>query len=123
MAKPKILVIEDERPLVEVLTYNLEREGFEVLVAYDGQDGLRQAQLRLPDLVVLDLMLPVKAGPGACRGLRAGARQPGRPRAGAAAAPRPGRARPDAAGQGRPGGLPGAPRRAPHARDPDRDGN
>ena len=37
MAKPKILVIEDERPLVEVLTYNLEREGFEVLAAYDGQ--------------------------------------------------------------------------------------
>jgi two-component system, OmpR family, response regulator RegX3 len=74
MAKPKILVIEDERPLVEVLTYNLEREGFEVLVARDGQDGLRQAQLRLPDLVVLDLMLPVKAGLEVCRELRIGAR-------------------------------------------------
>jgi two-component system phosphate regulon response regulator PhoB len=74
MAKPKILVIEDERPLVEVLTYNLEREGFEVLVARDGQDGLRQAQLRLPDLVVLDLMLPVKAGLEVCRELRGGAR-------------------------------------------------
>ena len=50
MPKPKILVIEDERSLVEVLSCNLEREGFEVLVAYDGQEGLRQAQLKLPDL-------------------------------------------------------------------------
>ncbi len=74
MPKPKILVIEDERPLVEVLSYNLEREGFEVLVAHDGQDGLRQAQVRLPDLVVLDLMLPIKGGLEVCRELRLGAR-------------------------------------------------
>ncbi len=70
MAKPKILVIEDERSLVEVLSYNLAREGFEVLTAYDGQDGLRQAQLKLPDLMVLDLMLPVKSGLDVCRDLR-----------------------------------------------------
>jgi two-component system phosphate regulon response regulator PhoB len=70
MAKPKILVIEDERALVEVLAYNLTREGFEVLTAHDGQDGLRQAQLKLPDLVVLDLMLPVKSGLDVCRDLR-----------------------------------------------------
>src|SRR6516165_5306691 len=74
MPKPKILVIEDERALVEVLTYNLEREGFDVLVAHDGQDGLRQAQLKLPDLIVLDLMLPVKPGLEVCRELRNGAR-------------------------------------------------
>ena len=74
MPKPKILVIEDERALVEVLTYNLEREGFEVLVAYDGQEGLRQAQLKLPDLVVLDLMLPLKPGLEVCRELRMGPR-------------------------------------------------
>ena len=74
MSKPKILVIEDERALVEVLSYNLEREGFEVLVAYDGQDGLRQAQIKLPDLVVLDLMLPLKAGLEVCRELRLGTR-------------------------------------------------
>src|SRR4051794_24300907 len=73
MSKPKILIVEDERPLVEVLTYNLEREGYEVLVARDGQDGLRQAQLKLPDLVLLDLMLPVKHGLDVCRELRAGA--------------------------------------------------
>src|SRR3954452_9570436 len=74
MPKPKVLVIEDERALVEVLTYNLQREGFEVLTALDGQEGLRQAQLKLPDLIVLDLMLPVKSGLDVCRDLRAGAR-------------------------------------------------
>ncbi|MDX2039569.1 MAG: winged helix-turn-helix domain-containing protein [Isosphaeraceae bacterium] len=74
MSKPKILVIEDERSLVEVLTYNLEREGFEVLAAHDGQDGLNQAQIRLPDLIVLDLMLPVKNGLDVCRELRMGTR-------------------------------------------------
>ncbi len=74
MPKPKILLIEDERPLVEVLAVNLEREGYEVLVAYDGQDGLRQAQLKLPDLIVLDLMLPVKPGLEVARELRNGAR-------------------------------------------------
>jgi two-component system phosphate regulon response regulator PhoB len=70
MPKPKILLIEDERSLVEVLSCNLEREGFEVLAAYDGQNGLRQAQLKLPDLVVLDLMLPQKPGLEVCRELR-----------------------------------------------------
>src|SRR4051794_39833099 len=74
MAKPKILVVEDERALTEILSYNLEREGFDVLVAHDGQDGLRQAQLKLPDLVILDLMLPVKPGLEVCRELRAGSR-------------------------------------------------
>ena len=74
MPKPKILVIEDERSLVEVLSCNLEREGFEVIVAFDGQEGLRQAQLKLPDLVVLDLMLPNKPGLEVCRELRQGAR-------------------------------------------------
>lgn len=79
MSKPKILVIEDERSLVEVLTYNLEREGFEVLAAHDGQDGLNQAQVKLPDLVVLDLMLPVKNGLDVCRELRMGSRTRGIP--------------------------------------------
>jgi two-component system, OmpR family, phosphate regulon response regulator PhoB len=74
MPKPKILIIEDERSLVEVLTYNLEREGYEVIVANDGQEGLRQAQLKLPDLIVLDLMLPMKPGLEVCRDLRGGAR-------------------------------------------------
>ncbi len=70
MPKQKILLIEDERPLVEVLLCNLEREGFEAIVAYDGQEGLRQAQLKLPDLIVLDLMLPQKPGLEVCRELK-----------------------------------------------------
>src|SRR5277367_5605347 len=74
MSKQKILVIEDERPLVEVLSCNLEREGFEAISAYDGQEGLRQAQLKLPDLIVLDLMLPFKPGLEVCRELRTGVR-------------------------------------------------
>src|SRR5262249_55409066 len=70
MPQPKILIIEDERGLVEPLADNLRREGCEVLTAYDGLDGLRQAQLRLPDVIVLDLMLPVKGGLEVCKDLR-----------------------------------------------------
>jgi two-component system, OmpR family, phosphate regulon response regulator PhoB len=70
MSKQKILVIEDERDLVEILTYNLTNEGFEVLSATDGQDGLRRAQRELPDLILLDLMLPVVDGLQVCRQLR-----------------------------------------------------
>jgi two-component system phosphate regulon response regulator PhoB len=72
MAKSKILIIEDERALVEPLAYNLGREGFEVMTAYDGQDGLRQAQLKLPDLILLDLMLPGTSGLEVCKQLRSG---------------------------------------------------
>jgi two-component system, OmpR family, phosphate regulon response regulator PhoB len=74
MSKTKILIVEDERSLADVLAMNLQREGFEVLTAYDGGDGLRQAQLRLPDLIVLDLMLPVKPGLDVCKEIRAGSR-------------------------------------------------
>lgn len=70
MPNPKILLIEDERSLVEVLAANLAREGFDVMTAFDGQDGLRQAQIKLPDLIVLDLMLPVKPGLDVCRELK-----------------------------------------------------
>src|SRR5256714_2481650 len=72
MAQPRILIIEDERALTDVLTYNLEREGYETLVAHDGQEGLRKAQTLLPDLVLLDLMLPVVDGLDVCRRLRSG---------------------------------------------------
>jgi len=72
--QPRILVIEDERALTKVLTYNLEREGYEVVVAHDGQEGLRKAQTLLPDLVLLDLMLPVLGGLEVCRELRGGER-------------------------------------------------
>ncbi|MCO6455907.1 MAG: response regulator [Pirellulaceae bacterium] len=73
MGKGKVLIIEDDRPLAEVLAYNLQQAGYEVLQAYDGQDGLAQAQLKSPDLVILDLMLPVIDGLDVCRSLRADA--------------------------------------------------
>lgn len=74
MARPRILIIEDERGLTDVLTYNLQREGYDVLVAHDGQDGLRKAQMQLPDLILLDLMLPTMDGLEVCRELRSGER-------------------------------------------------
>jgi two-component system phosphate regulon response regulator PhoB len=74
MAGTRILIIEDERPLTDLLTYNLKREGYETIVAHDGQEGLRKAQMQLPDLIILDLMLPVLGGLEVCRELRAGER-------------------------------------------------
>jgi two-component system phosphate regulon response regulator PhoB len=72
MAKSRILLIEDERGLTDVLSYNLNREGYETLVAHDGSEGLRKAQMQLPDLVILDIMLPGIDGLEVCRQLRAG---------------------------------------------------
>jgi two-component system, OmpR family, phosphate regulon response regulator PhoB len=71
---PSILIIEDELSLTKILAYNLEREGYEVALAHDGQEGLRKAQTLLPNLILLDLMLPVMDGLEVCRELRAGAR-------------------------------------------------
>jgi two-component system phosphate regulon response regulator PhoB len=72
MAKPRILIIEDERALTKVLSYNLEREGYETIVAHDGQEGLRKAQTQPVDLILLDLMLPTLSGLDVCRELRGG---------------------------------------------------
>lgn len=74
MAREKVLVVEDERSLVEVLQYNLEKEGYEVIVASDGREGLRKAQTVLPDLILLDLMLPQMNGLDVCKELRASSR-------------------------------------------------
>ncbi len=72
MSRQRVLIIEDERDLTDVLVYNLEREGYEPIVAHDGQEGLRKAQTLLPDVILLDLMLPVLNGLEVCRVLRAG---------------------------------------------------
>ena len=77
MAKCKILIVEDEASLVEVLSYNLEREGYEVAIAKEGREGLRKAQTAIPDLVILDLMLPGLGGLDICRELRASPRTAG----------------------------------------------
>lgn len=71
MAKAQILIIEDDRSLADVLDYNLKLDGYQTTVAYDGQEGLQQAKLRAPDLIVLDLMLPLIDGLEICRRLRA----------------------------------------------------
>ena len=70
MPKPKILIIEDERSLIDILSYNLSREGFDVSASSDGAEGLRRAQASVPDLVLLDLMLPGLDGLQICRQLR-----------------------------------------------------
>ena len=71
MPRTKVLVVEDDRALSEVLLYNLDRAGYEVFKAFDGRDGLNQAQLRLPDVMILDVMLPIVDGVEVCRRLRA----------------------------------------------------
>lgn len=58
MDKKKILVIEDEKAIADILVFNLQREGYDTLVAYDGTEGLRCALEEAPDLILLDVMLP-----------------------------------------------------------------
>ena len=70
MSKKTILVIEDEPSIVDVLSYNLVKEGFDVLSTASGREGLQHAKAKLPDLVILDLMLPGMDGLEVCRELR-----------------------------------------------------
>ena len=70
LAHPKILLIEDEPSQVELIHYNLNAEGYEVLVAVDGEKGLELALEEIPDLILLDWMLPKVSGIEVCRQLR-----------------------------------------------------
>ena len=67
---PYVLVVEDEDALSTLLSYNLEKEGYKVAVAADGEEGLMLVDERLPDLIVLDWMLPKVSGIEVCRRLR-----------------------------------------------------
>jgi DNA-binding response OmpR family regulator len=67
----RILIVEDEVSLAQAVAYALKREGFQVRIATDGQEGLRMALTEKPDLVILDLMLPKLDGWEVCRTLRA----------------------------------------------------
>ncbi len=58
MMQQKILVVDDEPDIVELLTFNLQAEGYEVITATNGLEALNQARAALPDLIVLDLMMP-----------------------------------------------------------------
>lgn len=66
----KILIVEDEPDILEVLSYNLRQAGYEVYAAEEGEEGLRLAEEKMPDLVVLDLMLPGMDGLELCRLLK-----------------------------------------------------
>jgi two-component system alkaline phosphatase synthesis response regulator PhoP len=72
MSKGIILVIDDEEDLIELVRYNLNKEGFEVIGAGDGESGLRQARQNKPDVIIIDLMLPGMDGLEVCRLLRSG---------------------------------------------------
>ncbi len=65
-----VLVVEDEANIVDILAFNLQREGYRVLSAYDGQAGLDLARNEKPDLILLDLMLPKMNGFDVCKTLR-----------------------------------------------------
>ena len=69
-SRPTVLVVEDEASFVEALTIGLEREGFDIAVAVDGVEALDRFDAVMPDLVLLDVMLPKMSGVDVCRQLR-----------------------------------------------------
>ena len=70
MSGYKILVVDDETYIVELVKFNLEKEGFKVIVAYDGVSALEQVKAESPDLIVLDIMLPNMDGLEVCHTLK-----------------------------------------------------
>ncbi|MBV8724053.1 MAG: response regulator, partial [Candidatus Eremiobacteraeota bacterium] len=66
----KILVVDDESAMLQTLRFNLERSGYTVVTAGDGRSAIATAQREQPDLIVLDIMLPVLDGVEACRQIR-----------------------------------------------------
>lgn len=69
MAK-NILIVEDEKPIAEIVKFNLEKEGYKTSIAYDGEEGLHKAITLNPDLILLDVMLPKLDGFQVCRKIR-----------------------------------------------------
>ena len=65
-----VLIVEDEKNIVDILRFNLHREGYQTLEAYDGEDGLEKARTGNPDLILLDVMLPKMIGFDVCKQLR-----------------------------------------------------
>ena len=74
MDKKKILLVEDEKVLIETVTLRLEANGYEVITAYDGFEGLGKAKKEKPDIIILDLMLPKMDGYKVCGLLKADTR-------------------------------------------------
>src|ERR1019366_50585 len=73
MAKKKILVVEDDKDISELITYNLEREGYDIACLYDGSQVVDFVHKRKPELIILDLMLPEVDGIEICRLLKSDA--------------------------------------------------
>jgi two-component system alkaline phosphatase synthesis response regulator PhoP len=69
--KKRILVVDDEPDFAGIVQQNLEKEGFEVEVAYDGEEGIEKVQANPPDAIVLDVMMPGKDGYQVCSELKA----------------------------------------------------
>ena len=70
MSKKVILVVDDEKDIVELVRFNLERDGFKVIPSYNGEDALILVKNQLPDLIILDLMLPGMDGLEVCQILK-----------------------------------------------------
>ena len=70
MNQKKILLIDDEHDILEILSYNLEKEGYQVYTADNGNEGIEKAKEILPDLILLDVMMPEKDGIETCQDLR-----------------------------------------------------
>ena len=68
--KKRVLIVEDEKNIVDIIRFNLDREGYDVLEAYDGEAGLALARAEKPDLVLLDVMMPKMMGFDVCKALR-----------------------------------------------------
>ena len=66
----KILIVDDEKPIVDILKFNLEKEGYSIITAFDGEEAYNKAITESPDLIFLDVMLPKMDGFTVCRKLR-----------------------------------------------------
>lgn len=70
MAQNKVLIVDDEKDILELLEYNLEKEGYEVILAMDGEEAIIKAKKEKPNMVLLDIMMPQMDGIETCRRLR-----------------------------------------------------
>lgn len=66
----KILIVDDEKPIADILQFNLEKEGFQTTCAYDGLEAIAKTEEFMPDIILLDIMLPHKDGMEVCREIR-----------------------------------------------------
>lgn len=71
LAKQKILIVDDEPDILELIAYNLKKEGYQVFLASNGEEGIKEAKKHHPDLIILDIMMPKMDGIEACRLMRA----------------------------------------------------